>query len=668
TALSQLYNLYFIACVDTVHVYQPTFPDQKLSNKPDLILRPPKSRPGLRGIIDPPNPHSITHLIIDFLGTEEILLVSCDDGDVIGYHTHLIHQTIETHSMLDMFERNARDVRNFFHKNVGLSAWGLSVHCEARLIAVSANTHRVTIYAFALARPGNSSSEPSTDSLEDAFPDNDNDPADFPSPRRKDHCIVLPDIKENIPSVSFNNNGTDPQGRWILSSVIDGNVYIWDILRPSVPPRKIRLAFCAATEHPKSRPDTCTCPDESQRPHGVWNAIFLDPRSFRGVANVEAAVGSSNIKQSEFFWDITNTKNDIDSSQTFEVSHSLAVPDFNNLLPIALQGGDTNAEEYPHDGVDIILDEDGDILLSEDEDDDDGDEDEDGEDDEDDEDDEDHHSDLDIAELTSANNTEPTPPNNMFGILDPYFDPVSPLVQPNNGNTGMTNTLIDDMNDDSDSSADPEEDDSDMDISDTLLPVSVPSVKRPYIKHSCMPSADETLLPPNCPILIVSVHDLFLLQPRNRDTDDVESPIIAVHDPLSQSKAPEWNKYRDCMNFLAQIPEIGVVIVGSPKGRAAVLTLTQVSLSTRSFPKRKKAFSFRLDHILPFASQERAGLRPRKALLAGIAVGPVQGTLGTIDSPRRWRLLLSFTDHSVLSYEIGKYRDEEHQGVEALVV
>ena len=163
TALSQVYNLYFIACVDTIHVYQPSFPDQKLSGRPDLILRPPKSRPGLRGTIDPPNPHSITHLIVDFLGTEEILLVSCDDGDVVGYHIHLIQQAIETQLVSDTFERNARDVRNFFHKNVGLSAWGLSVHCEARLIAVSANTHRVTIYAFALAKSSTSSSRSSTE-------------------------------------------------------------------------------------------------------------------------------------------------------------------------------------------------------------------------------------------------------------------------------------------------------------------------------------------------------------------------------------------------------------------------------------------------------------------------------------------------------------------------
>ena len=209
----------------------------------------------------------------------------------------------------------------------------------------------------------------------------------------------------------------------------------------------------------------------------VWNAIFLDPRSCRYVTNAEAAVGSSNIKQSEFFWDITNTKNDIDSSQKFEISPNPAIPDSSNLLPITLQEEDTDAGQYLDEEADIILDEDGDILLSDGEDDDEEDDDDNDDDDEADEADEDNHSDLGIAELASTDETDPNVLNEMFGVLEAHFDPVSPLVQPNNGNIGMTDTLIDDMNDDSDSSAELDEDDSDMDISDTLLPRSVSSVK-----------------------------------------------------------------------------------------------------------------------------------------------------------------------------------------------
>ena len=209
----------------------------------------------------------------------------------------------------------------------------------------------------------------------------------------------------------------------------------------------------------------------------VWNAIFLDPRSCRDVANAEAAVGSSYIKQSEFFWDITNTKNDIDSSQKSEISPNPAIPDFSDLLPITLQEEDTNAGQYLDEEADIILDEDGDVLLSDGEDEDEDEDEDNDDDDEADEADEDNHSDLGIAELVSTDETDPNVFNEMLGVLEAHFDPVSPLVQPNNGNTGMTDTLIDDMNDDSDNSAELDEDDSDMDISDTLLPGFVSSVK-----------------------------------------------------------------------------------------------------------------------------------------------------------------------------------------------
>jgi len=76
-------------------------------------------------------------------------------------------------------------------------------------------------------------------------------------------------------------------------------------------------------------------------------------------------------------------------------------------------------------------------------------------------------------------------------------------------------------------------------------------------------------------------------------------------------------------------------------------------------------YHFRLDHILPFRSQEERHERP-ETWLAGIAVGPVQGMLGG-KTARRWRLLMVFMDHSILSYELGKDRDRD-EGVEVLVI
>src|SRR5689334_20440174 len=95
TALSQIYNLYFVACIDKIYVYEPSFPDQRLTNEPALIISPPKSKPGLRGSIDVYHPHSITRLHVDFLGNHEIVLVTCDDGDVIGYSIPSIQREIE---------------------------------------------------------------------------------------------------------------------------------------------------------------------------------------------------------------------------------------------------------------------------------------------------------------------------------------------------------------------------------------------------------------------------------------------------------------------------------------------------------------------------------------------------------------------------------------------
>jgi hypothetical protein len=47
------------------------------------------------GDIDPSHGHYVNHLIIGNLGDEEIVLVSCDDGDVLAYHTNVISDVVE---------------------------------------------------------------------------------------------------------------------------------------------------------------------------------------------------------------------------------------------------------------------------------------------------------------------------------------------------------------------------------------------------------------------------------------------------------------------------------------------------------------------------------------------------------------------------------------------
>ena len=66
-----------------------------------------------------------------------ILLLACDDGDVIGYRIQEIQRTLEHRTNLQE-PINDDSIHVFLHRNVGASAWGLAVHREARIIAISA--------------------------------------------------------------------------------------------------------------------------------------------------------------------------------------------------------------------------------------------------------------------------------------------------------------------------------------------------------------------------------------------------------------------------------------------------------------------------------------------------------------------------------------------------
>ena len=119
----------------------------------------------------------------------------------------------------------------------------------------------------------------------------------------------------------------------------------------------------------------------------------------------------------------------------------------------------------------------------------------------------------------------------------------------------------------------------------------------------------------------------------------------------------------DRMNMIHQIPELGVVIVGSAVGRVALLTMTKLNRADSTLS------GFHIDWILPFKSQEDKGVRP-EAPLMGIAVSPVQGQADSGEitdddgsslyagrqtprpGTRKYRIMLVYAEHTVLSYEI----------------
>ena len=127
--------------------------------------------------------------------------------------------------------------------------------------------------------------------------------------------------------------------------------------------------------------------------------------------------------------------------------------------------------------------------------------------------------------------------------------------------------------------------------------------------------------------------------------------------------------YVERLNMVLQIPELGIVAVAHQGGRVALLTMTK--------KVNHDQYGFRLEWLLPFRTQEDAGKRPDVALL-GMAIGPVQGcgrmsdsvtdetrsSNGLVVGTRRFRLILTYYDHTILSYEIWRSTAYSGPGVQ----
>lgn len=159
---------------------------------------------------------------------------------------------------------------------------------------------------------------------------------------------------------------------------------------------------------------------------------------------------------------------------------------------------------------------------------------------------------------------------------------------------------------------------------------------------------------------------LFLDIPYNTDPKSITTPSSRIpssqvfcRQALNQKLAPgfAYLAQLERLNMMAQIPDLGIVLIGNQVGRVGVLTMTRCQAQCQS--------GFKIEAILPFKNEEDRGLRPTKPLM-GMAVGPVQGMERALPgaSPRLWgegerearrfRLLMMYCDHTVLSYEISR--------------
>ncbi len=114
------------------------------------------------------------------------------------------------------------------------------------------------------------------------------------------------------------------------------------------------------------------------------------------------------------------------------------------------------------------------------------------------------------------------------------------------------------------------------------------------------------------------------------------------------------------LNLVLHVPELSLVIVGSPIGRVLLLTPTRLARPQSTAAGYYWSHGLRVEWVLPRAADDICHGKHRRPL-HGVAVGPVQdergvgGLLGAEHAaamPRRYRLMLHYRNHDIATFEI----------------
>lgn len=583
TALSSTRNLYFVACRAAFYVYQPVFPSQALP-RPSLIVHSRPTASHLQGQLDARQPHAINNLSVTQLGSDEVIAAVRDDGDVDVFLVRHIAHAIERRAAVDdTMDVTADNIRPVFQRNVGASCWGLAVHSQARMLAVSSNRHELTVFRFGL-----------WDEVDDM---DDNRSLDA------EECVV--NGEANIPCIAFCNTGDDPEARYILTTDINGICRTIDLRR---------MAFTQSFRF--GRQIESVYGGGYDRINAGWMVLFLDRRSFMTENTLNDALGLQendtlpDAISNPHIWDLSRTTKILpDISNTFLERHAKSVPP-TRLTQLSLHRASS--------ATDIEMDEAA------------------------------YDSETELFEESLVTESRFADSQDDVSSID-----------------SASAMIVDDDDDDLDGEG----------TEDTTPSNAFYGGERICGNHprfaKLVPFCDR--LP--CPILHASVRNLYMLQPTTQAGDiPHRPPFVGFAAPLKQSVQAVYRGLNmfERLNLAVYMPELGAVAIASQKGRVLVLALTKLNRSVK-YPKEferlgsRTNYALRVEAILPTIAQEKENLRPF-APLHGIAAAPMQGDEAVSSLRKRWRLLLMYQDHTVLSYELARKAEGGPQSLQQLVV
>lgn len=175
----------------------------------------------------------------------------------------------------------------------------------------------------------------------------------------------------------------------------------------------------------------------------------------------------------------------------------------------------------------------------------------------------------------------------------------------------------------------------------------------------------STFVPSGQPLIHSNRHTFALLPISDRCPPTHCHNALRQEIPHGAELFPRAMTDYDRMDVLACIPELSLVLIASQVGRVALCTITR-RMSEKRPGRLGKQVSMRVEAVLPTDLEELEKLRPSFGLL-GMAVGPVisgtakrssefaAGAPSRADAaPKRFRLMLHYYDHTILSYELSR--------------